>query len=584
MIDWKQIDIPNGKKGEVQTICPACSHNRKKSKDKCLSVNMEKGTAFCHHCNEFSIRDVIEKKQYKAPPQQWQNFTKLSDNVVKWFKSRGISQSTLIECRITEEVFYQPSKQSNCTNVVFNYFEGESLLNKKYRSSDKRFTQCKDAKKVFYGLNDIIGRKEAYIVEGEMDKLALWEIGIKNCISVPNGANDLNDVIENCEKHVKDLERIFICVDMDEAGLKLEREIIKRFGKWRCERVEFIGKDANEDLISDKIQFEQTVNQSKPYPVDGTFTANDISDEIDDLYDNGLEDTIKPKNDNYKEFNKIFSTLMGQLTVVTGIPSHGKSNWTEDYVLNVVKDNGLKASFYSPEHLPMKLHHSVLAEKVIGKPFASSMNGFERISKSELQAYKKWSSERIFLTMPEKGEMIGWDWLIDKFKEQMFRYGIDIFVIDAWNKVKMKQAGNLGEINEILGRLTLFAQAYNVHIYLIAHPTKMRKKDNGQYEIPSLYDVKGSGDFRDQAHNGLCVYRYFDEDNEKGEPHTMVMNLKTKFKHQGTIGAQSEFKFQPENGRYRALGEPLDVSSMADLPSTEKFPITEINFENEAPF
>ena len=165
MIEWNQIDIPSGKSGEVQTLCPACSHTRKKNKDRCLSVNVEKGVAKCHHCDEFSIRDVVEKKEYKQPPQEWQNFTKLSDQVVKWFKDRGISQNTLIECRITEEVFYQPSKQSKCTNVVFNYFEGESLLNKKFRSSDKKFTQCKDAKKIFYGLNDIIGEKEAYIVE-----------------------------------------------------------------------------------------------------------------------------------------------------------------------------------------------------------------------------------------------------------------------------------------------------------------------------------------------------------------------------------------------------------------------------------
>ncbi|GAF78990.1 unnamed protein product, partial [marine sediment metagenome] len=352
MIDWKEIDIPTGKKTEVQTICPACSHNRKKSKDKCLSVNVEKGVARCHHCEEFSIREVIERKEYKAPPQQWQNFTNLSEPLVKWFKGRGISQGTLIECKITEEVYYQPSKQSECNNVVFNYFEGNKLLNKKYRSADKKFTQCKDAKKVFYGLNDIVGEKEIYIVEGEMDKLAMWEVGFKNCISVPNGANDLNDVIENCENYIKDLDKVYICVDMDEPGVKLEKEIVKRFGKWRCERVEFIGKDANEDLINDRLQLEITIKQSNPYPVDGTFTANDISEDIDDLYFNGMEETIKPNGDDFKEFNKIFSILLGQLTVVTGIPSHGKSNWLEWYLLNLISDNDLKASFYSPEHLP----------------------------------------------------------------------------------------------------------------------------------------------------------------------------------------------------------------------------------------
>ena len=572
MIDWNLIDIPNGKKGEVQTICPACSHNRKKSKDKCLSVNVEKGVARCHHCEEFSIREVIERKEYKSPPQQWQNFTSLSEPLVKWFKGRGISQNTLIECKITEEAYYQPSKQSECNNVVFNYFEGEKLLNKKFRSADKKFTQCKDAKKVFYGLNDIVGEKEIYIVEGEMDKLAMWEVGIRNCISVPNGANDLNDVIENCENYIKDLDKIYICVDMDEPGVKLEKEIVKRFGKWRCERVEFIGKDANDDLISDRLQLEKTISQSKPYPVDGTFTANDISDEIDDLYFNGMEETIKPKGEDFKKFNEIFSILMGQLTVVTGIPSHGKSNWLEWYLINLISDNDLKASFYSPEHLPMKLHHSQLAEKVVGKPFRGDYNGFSKMTHDELNQYKDWSSERVFITNPEKGEMIGWDWLIEKFKEQIFRFGVDVFVIDAFNKVKRNSPSDLAEIGEILGRLTLFVQAYNVHIFLVAHPTKMKKDQDGVYEIPSLYDVKGSGDFRDQAHNGLCIYRYFDENNEENKAHTLAMNIKTKFKHQGEIGENAKFVFEPANGRYRDIDSGLYVNSLAQLQEVEKFP------------
>lgn len=589
MIDWKIIDIPNGKNGEVQTTCPACSHERKKSKDKCLSVNLDKGVARCHHCEEFSIRDVVDKKEYKAPSQQWQNHTNISDAVVKWFTGRGISQNTLIECKITEERYYQPSKASECVNIVFNYFEGESLLNKKYRSSDKKFTQCKDAKKVFYGLNDIIGKNEAYIVEGEMDKLAMWEIGIKNCISVPNGANDLNDVIENCSNYVKDLEKIYICVDMDEPGLKLERELVKRFGKWRCERVEFIGKDANDDLISDRLQLEKTIRQSKPYPVDGTFTANDISEEIDDLYLNGMDETVKPKGIDFVEFNKIFSILMGQLTVVTGIPSHGKSNWLEWYLLNLIDDNDLKVSFYSPEHLPMKLHHSQLAEKVIGKPFRCDYKDFKRMTMEELNGYKSWSSKRVFITSPEKGDMIGWDWLIDKFKEQIFRFGVDVFVIDAFNKVKRNSPSDLAEIGEILAILTLFVQAHNVHVFLVAHPTKMRKDEKGVYEIPSLYDVKGSGDFRDQAHNGLCIYRYFDNNNELGQPHTIALNIKTKFKHQGDIGGQAEFVFEAANGRYGSLGNGSDTSSIVNsLPKVESFPVQDLremenNFEH-APF
>lgn len=44
------IDIEPGAYGEVRAICPECSHTRVKSREKCLSVNVDKGTWICHHC------------------------------------------------------------------------------------------------------------------------------------------------------------------------------------------------------------------------------------------------------------------------------------------------------------------------------------------------------------------------------------------------------------------------------------------------------------------------------------------------------------------------------------------------------
>ena len=175
MIDWNKIDT-KGKNpkanGEIQTLCPNCSHTRKKKTDKCLSVNIETGVAKCWNCEDTSFREKKSKAiSYDLPPQKWENHTSISDKVVKFFKGRGISQKTLIECRITEEEYYQPQLSKKTNNIVFNYFYGITLLNKKFRSAEKAFTQCKNAKKVFYGINDLEGEKECYIVEGEMDKL-----------------------------------------------------------------------------------------------------------------------------------------------------------------------------------------------------------------------------------------------------------------------------------------------------------------------------------------------------------------------------------------------------------------------------
>ena len=41
---------------------------------------------------------------------------------------------------------------------------------------------------MLYGLDDVRGAPEVVIVEGEMDKLALEEAGLRNVLSVPDGA------------------------------------------------------------------------------------------------------------------------------------------------------------------------------------------------------------------------------------------------------------------------------------------------------------------------------------------------------------------------------------------------------------
>jgi len=104
------------------------------------------------------------------------------------------------------------------------------------------------------------------------------------------------------------------------------------------------------------------------------------------------------------------------------------------------------------------------------------------MTKTELTDYVNWSKDKIYLTYPEGSDVATWDWLLSKYEEQLFRFGIDVFVIDAFNKVKRNSPDSLGEINDVLSRLTLFAQAHNVHIFLIAHPTKMRKNDLGVYD------------------------------------------------------------------------------------------------------
>lgn len=550
-IEWDEIEVKGNRSGIKKTTCPNCSHTRKKKKDPCLYVNFNIGLGKCYNCEALSFRDSVEVntvKEYKLPNQEWRNYTKLSDKLVKFLESRKISQKTAIELGWTEEKHYQPSLQKNTNNLVFNFFEGEVLVNKKYRSANKKFTQSAGTKSIFYNINSLIGQKEAYIVEGEFDVAAFYEVGIKNVVSVPNGANDNDDFWRVSKKYLDNIEKFIIATDNDEKGISLRNKIAQRLGRYKCTFIEFDGKDANDDLISGTLK--DKVNNEQRFPVSGTFTTNELYDGIVDLYENGLPKTIYPKNKCFGRLKEVFTIMRGQLSTGTGIPSHGKSNYTDWYVLNLLAENDFKASWFSPEHTPMELYHTNLCEKVVGRNFWKEKNGVPRITKEEINQYKDWSNEKIYLTSCEGSQLPTWDWLLDKFSEQMYSFGIDIFVIDAFNKVLLPKGNKIEQINIVLTRLTHFAQINNVMVILVAHPTKMQKNEQGVYGVPTLYDVSGSADFRNQTHNGYTVYRTFGNPELGTESKTSFYNMKTKFNFQGKIGESIDFNYCEVNGRY----------------------------------
>jgi twinkle protein len=568
--NWDLIQT-NKTSGISKMKCPVCHDGRKNKSDKSLTVWHNNGTAKCFNngCDALFFKDSIEssivKESYTLPSQEWRNYTKLSDKLVKYIEEeRKIKQYTLNHFDITEESYYQPALNKEVNNIVFNYFESDTLVNKKYRSGNKKFTQSKNGKPIFYNINAIIGEEECYIVEGEFDVLALYEIGIKNAISIPNGANDNDNYWSNSEKYLKDVKKFYIATDNDESGNNVADKIAQRLGRYRCERITFEGKDANDDLKAGVL--EKTIHNTSKYPVSGTFKVSDVIDNIFDLYDNGMPETIYPKHHSFGNLKDIFSVMRGHLITGTGIPSHGKSNFTEWYVLNLVRDYKMKVSFFSPEHHPFELHHTTFIEKVYGKNFFRDNDNCPRISKEEILRYKEWAEEKIYLTGTENGEFPTWDWLFEKFKEQMFNYGIDIFVIDAFNKLGFNGKGNrLEQINEVLTKLTMFAQMNNVIIFLVAHPTKMQKDLNGLYASPTLYDVSGSSDFRNQTHDGFCIYRYFgDGADEKG--YTTFENLKTKMKFQGEIGGVVEFDYHIPSGRYYEKNTEVPTYCLIDEP------------------
>jgi len=535
------LHVPMGKNsGEYHTTCPQCSHTRKKKTQKCLSINLDKKVWRCNHCEwSGALKTQFSKPEYKKPI--FQNKTQLSEKAVKWFSSRGIGQDVLVKMKISEGLEWMPQENKEVNTIQFNYFRDNELINIKYRDAKKNFKLFKDGEKILYNLDSIKGNDTFYIVEGEMDVLSCMQVGINNVISVPNGAtigqNKL-DYIDNCIEYFDNLKTLIIAVDNDQAGRKLAEDLIARFGVENCKYIDWGKyKDANEYLLGNAFDgLKEVLENPKEYPIDGVFTISDYEAEIMDMYDNGLE---KGFETGIKHLDEHIRFVKGYMTCITGIPSHGKSEYLDQIILGLMINAGCKGAFFCPENKPTKLHFSKLARKILGK----SWEGNNRMTKGEVQQVIEAVDNRLYFIEPEVNYTI--DSILSRIKQLKQKANIDFFVIDAWNKLEHHYNDSETKyIGETINKLEIFCKVNKLHLFMVVHPRKMGY-DHKEKKLfaPTPYDIAGSANWYNMFDNHITIYRNFKDEN-------VDINInKVKFAHWGKVGSILNWYDKP-SGRY----------------------------------
>ena len=551
---FNQYDLEVGK---AQGICPICSHDRKpeNKKHKCASYDWERGLGTCHNCdNTFQLHTYQRKgssdKVY-IKPEQPEVIVEVSTKVEEWFKSRGISKKTLRALKVTEGSEFMPQTGKTENAIHFNYFVGGELTNVKYRDGRKNFKLYKGAEKVFYNIDNIVGYEYCIIVEGEMDALSFYEAGVHNVVSVPNGAtlnNNNLDYLDNCIDYFSDKEKIIIAVDTDEAGQTLQAELVRRLGAEICYIADFKDcKDANEYLLQyGKESLAECVTGARPVPLENVTTLRDIESEITDFVKNGFK---KGYQIGIPNFDDIFSTYTGQFITVTGIPSSGKSDFVDQMVVGYNNNYSWKTAFASPENAPTYLHAHKLMRKVW-----QDMPRKDQIGSDKWNQVADHVNDNFFFIDMDRYTL---ESVLRKGAELVKRKGIKCLVIDPFNKVRDIDA-KTEDVNrytmEYLTKIESFAKKYDVLVIVVAHPTKMYKDGNGKIEEPTMYNIKGGGEWYDASYHGLLVHRDYDNKTVKAKV------LKVKFQNLGENGAEAHFKWEPKSGCF-IPHEPVNMNA-----------------------
>jgi len=535
------------KEGAAQGTCPLCSHTRKPKNQKaqCASYDWERGLGTCHNCNTTFQLHTYQRKgsseRVYIRPNAPANFNEVSTNVETWFGTRGISKQTLRDLQVTEGSEFMPQTGKKENTIQFNYFMGDQLINVKYRDGRKNFKLYKGAEKVFYNINSIVGYDTCVITEGEMDVLALHEAGIPNAISVPNGAtlnNNNLDYLDNCIDYFDDKTRIILAVDADEPGQMLQRELVRRLGAEVCYLIDFNGnKDANDFLLEHGADaLRNAIHNARPVPLENVSTLKDVEDELRDFVKNGFKPGYQVGLSN---FDKIFSTYTGQFITVTGIPSSGKSDFVDQMVVGYNSLYGWKTAYASPENQPVYLHaHKLMRKTWQDMPSPGDIGG------GKWKEVANHVNDNYFFIDMDKYSL---ESVLRKGAELVKRKGIKCLVIDPFNKIRDTNAAS-DDVNrytmDYLAKIETFCKKYDVLTFIVAHPTKMYKGNDGKIEEPTMYNIKGGGEWYDASYHGLLVHRDYDAKTTK------VKVLKVKFQNLGENGAESHFTWEPRSGSF----------------------------------
>jgi twinkle protein len=529
----KNIAIPGR---TVRHTCPACSHSRKPAnrKIKCFTVtNDGDGIVFnCFHCGVSDCIPLEDRPTRSSLPsprpknsvvmmvkeKSRLDVDKLGEKAVEWLGGRGISEETARVYGVKQTVRFMQTTGRKEGVICFPYFNSGEPYAWKMRAVSSKAFQCSGAPSTLFGIEHVEVGEPLIIVEGEMDVLAMREAGIYS-VGLPHGSLDkpLADgaaefedtpklkALWEAREHIEAAPYIYIALDDDKAGNITSEEIARRVGKEKCWRVSFgEHNDANGALLSGGSDLvKDIVAQAEPWPVSGLYDAMSYKDEVMTLYDKGLG---KGLSTGYASIDTYYTIAPGQLTVVTGVPGSGKSELLDQILLNMAEREGHCFALCSFENEPY-YHIPKLISKRLRKPF---FNGsFPRATSSEVEAAYEWVNRHFCFLHQKDGSLTDIEDIIDRIKASVLRYGVRGVVIDPYNFIskKNKEMSETDWVSEMLTKLKLLATSLDLHIWFVAHPTKMQRGQDGKVLVPSGYDISGSANWFNKTDCGITVHR-----------------------------------------------------------------------------
>jgi twinkle protein len=371
------------------------------------------------------------------------------------------------------------------------------LVNRSYRTLDekKKVWQDKDCAPCLFGWHAL--DQEAYrtrtvlLCEGQIDAASWTQLGIA-ALSIPNGSGQT--WIETEWDNLAAFDHIYISFDMDGAGQANVEKAIHRLGRHRCMIVTLPSKDANDCLVAGATAADakKWIAEAKPPAVKGLVRASELEQRLlQSLLPRPLCFTL-PFLQCGSSSDSGFYPRPAEVTVWTGVTSHGKSTFLNYFILSAAL----------MEHRVFIASMESKAETVLRKMMSSFFN--RTPTNEDVSGFlKEIGSQLVFADVVG---YIGQEQLLEMMQFSQRRYGVTHCVVDSLMRIDGLEEDFVQQ-GKFLNTLQEFAKDSGVHIHLVAHPRKMA--EDGK---PGKMDVKGSSLIPNNADNIVAVCRNTEKD------------------------------------------------------------------------
>lgn len=411
--------------------------------------------------------------------------------------------------------------------IAFPYKVNGKTVAHKFRTLGKRFSSTPGVSRGLFNGDVMVGLGEKdtlYVTEGEIDCLSLIYAGFANTVSIPNGWGKQNQdcsFFDEYEEELKRVGKIVVAGDNDGAGSGLPKavanyvQVLKRAVRkganvQYCEWPEDC-KDANDVLVKyGPEQLGQSINSAQAIdPPSGRIF------QFDSLPPRPARRVLRPGG----WANKVMALELGAMSVLTGYPGSGKSQFAVWAAHKVAVKENIRVGLINLETHPYRIRDQ-LCRYISKKPF-DELSG-EQLGDAYLKLEKHY---RVFERSLNDEQPFDLD-IVEEFVATLSaREGCKLVIIDPWNEIEHNFGGmtETDYTNRGLPRLRQLVASLGIHLMVVAHPKKPATETN---RAPTGYDIAGSAAWFNKADLGLSVY--WNGAPASGEERLYVKNWKCR--------------------------------------------------------